>query len=322
MQKFNSRFNQIYVLYINNHELERAKSTLERLNINAKYFKGINGRNHVFDYRQYKAEYIKNGIDDPDKKFLTIGAYGHVSSFIKIMEDILEHQYKKVLILEPDVYFAKDFAARLDLTANLEYKIMYYGAFQHIFFDQETWSEIERTDKNMMNTCGYYYANKTLGTFAVALDLSIVEEYLNMLRTYDLTSDVQLTLLQNKYRTQCQVMYPNLICCDLTKSGTSVDRKHTEWLERLRWNLIEYDFVDERTFYVEPNVAYEMMLYVSSYLEPWSVEVYDEDGGLIYTHTGRTLDTHGVFASNSRTIKVRTQNVFVTKVGIMPKKDI
>ena len=220
MHKLNQHFDNIYLLYITDFELQQAKYKLEKRNIKVQYFKGVNGRESL--QGKYKTFSKKD-------KITTLGAFGHLHSFINIMKDAIKNnKNKKILILEPDIYFRKDFDEHIDKILQLDYKLLYLGC------TQISWNGIEFRGN-------YYLSHLTFGTFAIALDCSIFKEYLELLQSLERPSDTILFKLQKKYKGQCFCAYPNLIICDITHSSTFKGHNQMERMKKIRWDTF-YDF--------------------------------------------------------------------------------
>lgn len=189
-------FSHVYALYINENELVNITHKLNRYNIQFEPFKGTIGLECEL-HKKYK---------------LTPGSFGHVCSIISILQDAIKCNYNNILLLEPDVYFCTDFEQQF--VPKDDFKLYYLGASQHKFYREETWSKIEILDN-------YYHPYKTLGTFALAIDNSIYQEIIDILVKYEKPTDVALIEIQEKYRNECFVAYPNVICCDTIHSTTS-----------------------------------------------------------------------------------------------------
>lgn len=210
-------FSQIYCLYINKRELCNIKSKLDQKHIQANYFKGINGKKTLQDkYKMY------------GKQIHSIGAFGHIHSFMAILNDAIANNYETILILESDIYFDIDFDEKINKLP--QYKLLYLGCSQH------NWNDVTINDN-------YYYANKTCGTFAIALHKSILKEYLNLLEEFTYPSDTCLFKLQEKYYGECFVIYPNIIICNVTHSLTDKPRSQLEIIQKFKWHT-NYDYWD------------------------------------------------------------------------------
>jgi len=220
----NKYFDNIYALYISDFEFERIKYKLINNKIQAEYYFGMDGYNNLDLYNQFNQYFEKKNNDKKSTNYIkSPGAFGHIHSFIKIIQDAINKKYKKILILEPDIYFDKNFTHLVESYLTINYKILYLGASQH------NWD-------NILQKKGYYYANNTCGTFAIGLDSSIFKEYLIKLKELINPSDVCLFDIQKKYNTHCIVVYPNLITCDVTKSTTTNRwRSQEELIKKFKW---------------------------------------------------------------------------------------
>lgn len=244
----NQHFDTIYALYVNHKELTNITYKLDSYGIKYRPIMGV------------------IGLTNPDHKkypHLTHGSYGHLCSFIKILQDAITNNYNNILLLEYDVYFCDDFINRF--VPMKDYKLYYLGAAQNKFYKEDTWSKITIVDN-------YYHPYKTLGTFALAINSSIFQEMLNMLLTYEKPTDVILHKIQEKYNKECYVAYPNVICCDVVNSTTS-NRKPIDQLESMksyRWSLT-YDIINK---YILGNKSNKkLVISVNSYITPYEIIV-------------------------------------------------
>lgn len=250
----NLHFDNIYVLYITQYELERIKQKISDSRINVQYFKGVNGKALLTDKF---TEYYENHRNLKSKSFMkTVGAFGHVHSMINIIQNAIEKKYKKILMLESDIYFMENFQCKIKEYLTLDYKLLYLGASQH------NWTNI----KNY--TAGQYYAQDTYGTFAIGIDHTVFAEYLDILKKLENPSDVCLYSIQKKYPTQCIVTYPNLISCDLTKSTTANRwRSQLELSTKFKWNSQNYQVYDKFIYDVNLDSVYKIVIELN-YYEP------------------------------------------------------
>ncbi len=277
MSVLNKQFDKIYILYINNYELNRIKTKIRKRKIKVQYFKGYIGKNHMNEYIAYRKKFdnelIKKYSIRVNIKLLNVGSFGHIKSFINILTDAITNNYKKILILEPDVYFCKNFENKFKKYTNLDYKILYLGAFQYSFYGIRTWNNIQKFNP-FMKRDGYYHPYRTLGTFAIALDRSVYEDYVKCLKKMYNPSDVCITDLQSKYNKQCYVCYPNIICCDVTNSSTgTAKRNQNDYMKKLKWNLIPYDITDSIYFNTNPLKNYKIILTVNTYFKNFIIHI-------------------------------------------------
>jgi GR25 family glycosyltransferase involved in LPS biosynthesis len=285
MTSLNSFFDNIYVLYIDNDEVVKITPKLKKYNIQVEMFKGVNGYTSPH-YNLYANSFSQK--NNPDAKFLNQGSYGHIMSFINILKDARTKKYKKILILEPDVYFCEGFNEKCVKYLNSPYSMLYLGASQNKYYTETTWDYIDtKCAKDMAK--GIYSAYNTLGTFAIALDSCVFNDCIDVLLKLDAPTDVSFIKLHKKHNAQ--VAYPNLICCDLTHSKTSLSKNQLEFMEKLRWNL-KYDFVDELVLKTETNSWYEIELLINSNLPIFSINFYDNSRRSVFPEITNTTSNH------------------------------
>lgn len=257
----NEHFDNIYVLHIRN-ELKKVKPKIDKEKLKVQYFKGVDGKTDMQE--EYKK--ISN-------KTLSCGQFGHISSFSNILRDAIEHNYNKILILESDIYFCKNLQENFKKYLDFNYKILYLGASQYMFYHEHTWLKIKLNDN-------YYNAYKTLGTFAIGLDRSIFEEYLNILQLFKYTSDVALIGLQEKYNKMCYVTYPNLVACNLIKSNTASNRTiNTDqliFMEKYRWKPEFYNLIDYHTFETVNDCWYMLTFELNTKTSNYAIKIVDD----------------------------------------------
>ena len=249
----NEYYDNIYILYINDKELNRIKSKLELLGIMAEYFEGVNGYTDTINYSNYLHNYKNKEL-----KPLNCGSYGHTMSFSKIISDAKNKRFTKRLVLEPDIYFCEDFDTLCSYYLQKDYvrnaKLVYFGASQNKFYTEETWNFIDKHyDMQMFD--GYYYAHYTLGTFAISIDHSIYDECLQILELKEVPTDVALLKIHSIYPKKCIVIYPNIICCDVSDSKTSNKKNQIDSIKKLRWDR-DYQFIDHWISFVTAGQKY------------------------------------------------------------------
>lgn len=240
MHIINTLFNNIYVLYITDSEVYSVKKNIQHKNISVEYFLGFDGSKSV----------PPNNI----KK----GEFGHLNSFINILNDAKRKNYDKILILESDVYFCKNFEEELNKIP-LDYNLLYLGCTQNKYYSQSTWPTIDK-----IKIPGQYSAYKTLGTFAVAIHSNIFDELIVLLSGFSAPTDVLFTRIQEKYKSI--VIYPNLISCNVIKSSTKGGesfRDQVKFMKLVRWNLRDMEFINnyKLNFYKENLYEKSSLLY-------------------------------------------------------------
>jgi len=255
----NNYFDNIYVPYIYDKELVNIKWKFDELNLKVQYFKGYNGL--LFEnYDDFLHNQICLKKKDTSIVLLTRGQYGHITTFINILNDAIKNKYKKILVLEPDVYLSNNIQDIYKKYTDIDYKILYLGASQNCYYTEKTWDKI-----NIIKD--YYNAYKTLGTFAIAFDNSVFNEIIQILSQYKYPTDVALFELQNKYNN-VYVCYPNIICCNVINSTTNgVRSKKTIQTERMincKW-ILDYDTREKIVINLNKKII-KLTLYINSKL--------------------------------------------------------
>lgn len=245
-----------YLLYIDEKETHRNKNNLELLeefcdldpfrgvngqqdNIKNKYYEYIGGDNFVnlekypeiTDYLQKYESTAKSGIK---KRIHSIGAWGHLHSFIKIIEDAKKNKYGRIAIFEPDIIFHNRFSKLLKKhEKNIEQSDIYYlGASQHSWLN----INVDSYDNNYRTQTKAF----TTGTFAIILNNGAFNDYLEILKLKIMPSDISLCFLHDKYVTN--VCHPNIIISDVSDSKITKKRNMEEMSKKFRWNLGEYNY--------------------------------------------------------------------------------
>jgi GR25 family glycosyltransferase involved in LPS biosynthesis len=205
MISINEIFDKVYLINLENDtdKYQIMKSKLDKFNIKFELFKAIDGNK------------LKNC---KLLRFGNKGAVGCKMSHMKIIENAKYNNYSKILILEDDLYFWKNFNERFDsLYKNLinidkNWKLIYFGASnrtgkRHINFIQS-------------NQSVYKIGSKFItGAYAIGYDKSLYDTILkskNDNRPYDdiIGNDIQ----ENNYIFSPYLIYPNI-----KKASSTVD---------------------------------------------------------------------------------------------------
>ena len=210
----NNYFNKIYCINLNKRieRWENVERQLKLANINVTRFEGIDGENL------------------PLKNSLLSGELGCLYSHIEVIKDAKRNEYQKILILEDDIILPKNINKVLEEIKNIpwDWKLLYLGA------SQLDWTDIELTDKK------YYKCKNTYGTFAYSIDCSLFDEIIATAQKFNKPIDICLTELQNKYKENSFVLYPNLIISDTRTSDIRESKEIYSYAERVKWNLNDF----------------------------------------------------------------------------------
>ncbi|WP_337877778.1 glycosyltransferase [Caldimonas sp.] len=174
------------------------------------------------------------------RKFIdSIGAVGYILTYIRILLDARQRGFKKFLILEDDILLRRNFRghlARLLARIGSDYKVLMLGASQY------GWDSV---DISAAEAQGYYrpVPIHTCGSFACALDISVVDELLDELLSFDAPFDhIPMGCLYQRYPLDCYVAYPNIVIPDVSHSYIRDARDQLVHSEKMRWRLQDFDY--------------------------------------------------------------------------------
>ncbi len=227
---FNEQFDKIYGVFINPSEKRKLDFLNEFYGLDIHPFEGVNGRDRLkSEYTEYSKRPLETEWEKrAQKKRLSIGAMGHLASFIEVCEDALSKGFKKILILESDVLFHKDAFSLNFLQKPADFEVLYLGAGK--------WNTNLEYSENEQ----FYYPNQTTGTFAVAIDSSVMPELIEEWKKFVEPTDVAMWSVTDKAPRKSFVIDPNLIICDVATSLTGSGRSQEEISKRFDWKLSDY----------------------------------------------------------------------------------
>lgn len=221
MSSINEIFDKVYLINLERDasKYEIIKKKLDKFNINFELFKAIDGN------KLKNCKLLNSGNK---------GAVGCKMSHMEIIKNAKYNNYSKILILEDDLYFWKNFNERFNsLYKNLmdidkNWKLIYFGASnrvggEHIQFTQS-------------NQSVYNIGSKFItGAYAIGYDKSIYDTILkseNDNRPYD--DIVGKDIRENNY-----IFFPYLIYPNIKKASTTVNNNCQDQEYYCRLNYID-----------------------------------------------------------------------------------
>jgi GT2 family glycosyltransferase len=213
-------------------------SIQKRLAINglfASRFEAISGysKKNKLIYNKLSLKKNKYDLELGRKALRSPGALGCLLSVRSIIRDAKKRGLKRILLLDDDVIFSKNFLNDFSKASDLpgDWKLLYLGASQH------NWSGISKFNDN------FYYAKNTSGTFAVGIDHSLFDYILNISSELELPIDSYLErFVQPRHSKSCFVFTENLMIADVTSSDIREPQDQVKRAKRMRWDLSLYDF--------------------------------------------------------------------------------
>lgn len=176
-----------------------------------------------------------------DRFYSSPGVIGYLLTQELIFKDALSKGYKKILVLDDDVFFSPQ-ACELTyrfFKRELDWRIVHLGSSEHSPLD----SEILQCKLSQAATTGYYnpIPYKTCGSFAVAYDYSILNKLLQLVTEYAGVFDRSiLSYFYNQIPNLCFTLRPAACCADVTESDIRDPRTMTDHASRMGWDISRY----------------------------------------------------------------------------------
>ena len=251
----NKYFDHIYVVNLVRRADRRQEMVkkLTRHKIKAEFFPAEDGTSEE-NIKEF-SEYNNTPIDPENaneieirlkrKAIFSPGEWGTLKSYRNIFKDAAANKFEKILCLEDDVIFAKNFEELFNQAARLipaNWKILYLGASQH------TWEEnvdlIKPSDKFDDKTpVKYYLPFNTDGAFAFGVRNQAFSYLISEIDKMDCPFDSgALRRATKAFKGECFVLNPNLVIADVSESDIRVGRKQSDFAKIARWDLNFYDF--------------------------------------------------------------------------------
>jgi glycosyltransferase involved in cell wall biosynthesis len=176
------------------------------------------------------------------KNVLTVGAFGYLLSQKKVFEDAKKNGYKKILVLDDDVFWhsqSKEKIIQLSQRIGDSYKLLLLGSSEYSERDSEEFTAA------FVQESEYLYhpiPDRTCGSFAVAYDNSVYNEVLDAIAEADGPFDnVTLGSLYTRFRDECfavtpAICIPNVDDSDIRES----ERTQIAHSERMSWETLRF----------------------------------------------------------------------------------
>jgi GR25 family glycosyltransferase involved in LPS biosynthesis len=182
------------------------------------------------------------------KVIVSPGAWGILKTYRNLLSEAKERGFERILCLEDDVIFAKNFEEIFHQAANIipeNWKVIYLGASQH------TWEEnvdlvIPAGLFKATDPVRYYYPLNTDGAFAIGIRADIIPFLLSETANMNCPMDSgALRSAARRFNGDCFVLQPNLVIADVSDSDIRTSRKQSDFASIARWDLSLYNFNQE-----------------------------------------------------------------------------
>jgi GR25 family glycosyltransferase involved in LPS biosynthesis len=255
LSSLNNYFDHIYVVNLARRADRREKmlKKLSMLKIKAEFFPAEDGTSDE-NLKEF-TEYYDTPID-PDqaneveirlkrKAIFSPGEWGTLKSYRNIFMDAVDNGFEKILCLEDDIIFAKNFEELFNKVAGIipeNWKILYLGASQHSWEESTDliYPAITIDEKTPLK---YYLPLNTDGAFAFGTSKQVFSYLIKEIEKMNCAFDSgALRRATKAFKGKCFVLYPNLIIADVSESDIRVGRKQSDFAKIVRWDLNFYDF--------------------------------------------------------------------------------
>lgn len=248
----NTLFDQVYVLNIKRRadRWQRISQLLKQNGfLHFKRFEGFDGNTEPYlsqwsAYSQQLNKRAKPTAQAP-RPIRHQGSWAILKSMKELIKEAKAKGYRRILTLQDDLLFHKDFRAKMQHLHQLpNWKLLYLGASQHLWDKVEHVEHVEHVDH-----IGYYYPHGTAeGAFAVAIDSSVYDLLLEQIELMTSPFDSgPLCHVQRQYPTQCLVLYPNLVIADIRDSDLRKKRSFSGTGQTFKWDITQYRILPELT---------------------------------------------------------------------------
>lgn len=228
----NTYFDKIYIINLERRP-DRRENIERRLKkhkvTNYVVFPATDGSKHPM--YQYYLRF--KGFTD------SAGAFGVLSSAARLLVDAAQKGYKRILILEDDAVFHRDFDNQFQKRVAVipqDWKLLYFGT------SMRKWRFQQRAQHH--KTRQYCTSTGTIaGAFALGIDSSVYRDLLIELNDTSRAWDIgPLRAVNLKYNSKCIIMYPYLILCDTRDSDIRRNKSLNEKKETCGWTYEDFNY--------------------------------------------------------------------------------
>jgi hypothetical protein len=252
----NTYFDKIFVINLPGRSDRRLMMVqmLTRLGIKAEFFFADYGYNeeNINEFREYLARPILARDAHPLEKerrrkmIFSAGAWGYLKTYRRLLAHAKECGYKRILCLDDDVIFHRDFHQRFEeVSQHLtnSWKLLYLGATQHQWDPVEKDRSNRRLKRHSKGLAPYYYPRYTDGTFAIGIDSSVFDILLDEMEKMNCSVDSgSMRHIASLFPKSCLILQPNLIVANVMESDITRARDQHAFAAKMRWDMEMYDF--------------------------------------------------------------------------------
>ena len=189
-------------------------------------------------YHHYKARVHFMETKLRRKAIQSPGAWGYALSYIKIIKNAIEKDYRRILIFDDDIILHHAFNAEFDRHIRElppDWKLIMLGAMQHY------WEPHITKVKDLF----YHGYGSSVASHAVGIDRKMFLPLLYYAEKMNLPIDEGAIFhIQNVYPDQCFIFLPNLAIQDMGESDINSSKMGKDdvekWVKLFRWDPGRY----------------------------------------------------------------------------------
>lgn len=200
-------------------------------------------RNRTPSDRMQSSAHVSDTVMARYRKTLPSGVFAYLLSQTRALRHARQHGYRRILVLDDDVFFASDAVPRLaailpELPKN--WQVLLLGASEYADRSGPTFRAARFAASHSLY---HPIAGETCGSFAVAYDVSVFDDLQRAIDEADGTYDnVVLGSIYRMRRDQCFVVDPALCIPDVSDSDIRDDsRAQRTHSERMNWEFSRYE---------------------------------------------------------------------------------
>jgi GR25 family glycosyltransferase involved in LPS biosynthesis len=249
----NEYFDRIYVINLRRRQKKHDEMVqkLKRLNITAEIIEAVDGYQapHIDEYEHYKNTPLEPEHSNNKKMIYSPGVWGHLKSNRLILKDAMAKGYKKILILEDDALFIKNFHQEFEKFTNAiqgkNWMFLYLGATQACWDIPDCIFYTDKTTNSFDASLTFYHPVITAGSFALAIHHSQFESMAEKINEMNCPFDWIYKCYFQHLSNQSFVAFPNLIIADMAESDNRPKKDSEEAklkaINRRKWDLEKYE---------------------------------------------------------------------------------
>lgn len=199
-------------------------------------------RARPIEERCKSSEHVAENVMRQYKTQLSVGVFGYILSQARVLRDAIANGYKRILVLDDDVFFHSAAAYRLDEICRYlpgDLKVLLLGASEYADRNSDAFREAR-----IFGHADLYspIAGKTCGSFAMVYDQSVYEELVGAIDEADGTFDnVILGSIYQRNFGKCVVVDPAVCIPDVGDSDIRPNaRAQATHGARMNWEIERY----------------------------------------------------------------------------------